>query len=65
MSFERHHPNRKVERNLAMARDLRSAYLFASLRAISQSIALALGVRRGSHASDSEMQLGTIDQRRA
>jgi hypothetical protein len=31
MSFERHHPNRDIDRNLAKARDLRSAYLFACL----------------------------------
>ena len=41
MSFERHHANRVVERNLAKARDLRSAYLFACLVTIPEFMARA------------------------
>lgn len=49
MSFERHHPNREVDRNLAKARDLRSAYLFACLAAIAELMARAWRAgRRGS-----------------
>ena len=36
MSFERHHPNREVDRNLSRGRDLRSAYLFACLATITE-----------------------------
>jgi hypothetical protein len=46
MSFERHHPNREVDRNLARARDLRSAYLFASLATIAEFMARPWRVRR-------------------
>ena len=48
MSFERHHPNRVVERNLGKTRDLRSAYLFACLATIREFIArMARARRRG------------------
>jgi hypothetical protein len=49
MSFERHHPNHRVDRNLARARDLRSAYLFACLATIAQLMARPWRApRRGS-----------------
>jgi hypothetical protein len=47
MSFERHHPNRDIDRNLAKARDLRSAYLLACLTA-----ALACVLGTGRHRAD-------------
>jgi hypothetical protein len=46
MSFERHHPNRFVDRNLAKARDLRSAYLFGCLTAIAGFMARPWRTRR-------------------
>jgi hypothetical protein len=46
MSFERQHPNREVDRNLARARDLRSAYLFAWLATIAEFMARAWRARR-------------------
>jgi hypothetical protein len=46
MSFERHHPNRQVDRNLAKARDLRSAYLFSCLAAIAEFMLGAFRARR-------------------
>jgi hypothetical protein len=51
MSFERHHPNREVDRNLARARDLRSAYLFASLATIAEFMTCAWRARRKGSAS--------------
>ena len=39
MSFERHHANRNVDRNLARARDLRSEYVNACLSATVELIA--------------------------
>ena len=45
MSFERHHPNRQVDRNLAKARDLRSAHLFACLVAIAEFMLRAFRAR--------------------
>mgnify|MGYP003428614750 CR=1 FL=1 len=49
MSFERHHPNREVDRNLSRARDLRSAYLFACLATITEFMGRAWRAwRRGS-----------------
>ena len=60
MSFERHHPNHEVNRNLDKARDLRSAYVFACLSAIWELITLACRVRRRSHAPDLEMPAGPI-----
>lgn len=45
MSFDRHHPNRQVDRNLAKARDLRSAYLFACLAGIAEFIVRAFRTR--------------------
>jgi hypothetical protein len=50
MSFERHHPNRDVDRNLAKARDLRSAYLFACLATIADFIGRPWRARRGAPA---------------
>ena len=41
MSFERHHANRNVDRNLARARDLRSEYVNACLSATVELIARA------------------------
>jgi hypothetical protein len=55
MSFEHHHLNREVNRNLARARDLRSAYLFACIWAIGAFIARVWRVLRRSHAPDQEM----------
>jgi hypothetical protein len=46
MGFERHHPNRQVDRNLAKARDLRSAHLFACLAAIAEFLSRAFRLRR-------------------
>jgi hypothetical protein len=46
MSFERHHPNRQVDRNLARARDLRSAHLFTCLAAIAEFVRRAFSTRR-------------------
>jgi hypothetical protein len=46
MSFERHHPNHQVDRNLARARDLRSAHLFACLAAIAEFMPRAFRFRR-------------------
>jgi hypothetical protein len=46
MSFERHHPNRQVDRNLDRARDLRSAHFFACLAAIAEFIRRAFRARR-------------------
>jgi hypothetical protein len=43
MSFERDHPNRQVDRNLARARDLRSAHLAGCIAAIAGSILRAFG----------------------
>jgi hypothetical protein len=52
MSFERHHPNRDIERNLARARDLRSAWLLAGLVSLGEHVARAWRERReGSAAS--------------
>jgi hypothetical protein len=49
MSFERHHPNRAVDRNLGKARDLRSAYLLGCLAKIPGFIARTWRARqRGS-----------------
>lgn len=42
MSFERHHPNRRVDRNLAKARDLRSAYLVGCLATMAEFMARLL-----------------------
>jgi hypothetical protein len=39
MGFERHQPNPEVDRNLARAGDLRSAYLFAWLATIAELVA--------------------------
>jgi hypothetical protein len=50
MSFERHHPNRVVDRNLDGARDLRSAYLFACLAAIAEVMARPWRARRRAPA---------------
>jgi hypothetical protein len=50
MSFERHHPNREVDRNLARARDLRSAHLFACLAAVAQFMARPRRARRTAPA---------------
>lgn len=50
MSLERHHPNPQVDHNLARARDLRSAHLFACLTAIAESIRRAIRVRREGSA---------------
>jgi hypothetical protein len=47
MSFERHHPNRTVDRNLGRTRDLRSAYLFACLATIAEVMARTWRTRRG------------------
>jgi hypothetical protein len=47
MSFERHHPNREVDRNLVKARDLRSAYLFTCLAAIAEVMMRAFRARGG------------------
>jgi hypothetical protein len=47
MSFERHHPNHQVDRNLARARDLRSAYVFACFSAMWGLIAPAPAWRGG------------------
>jgi hypothetical protein len=52
MSFERHHPNRDVDRNLAKARDLRSAYVFACLSVIGEFIARAWRIRLGRPAPE-------------
>jgi hypothetical protein len=46
MSFERHHPNRHVDRNLAKARDLRSSYLFALLAMVAEFVARPWRLRR-------------------
>ena len=51
MSFERHHPNRKVEHNLAKVRDLRSAYLFACLATIAEFMTRAWRTRRRGSVS--------------
>jgi hypothetical protein len=51
MSFERHHPNREVNRNLAKARDLRSAFLFTRLAAIAAFMARPWRARRRGPAS--------------
>jgi hypothetical protein len=51
MSFERHHPNRQVDRNLARARDLRSTYLLAWPAAIAQVMACRWRLRRGNPPS--------------
>jgi hypothetical protein len=56
MSFERHHPNREVDRNLAKARDLRSAYLFGCLAAIAELMARPSRARR-SGSVPPELQL--------
>jgi hypothetical protein len=45
MSFERHHPNRDVERNLGRARDLRSACLVACLAVIAEFMSRACRAR--------------------
>jgi hypothetical protein len=45
MSFERHHPNRQVDRNLARARDLRGAYLLTCLAAIAGFVLRAFRAR--------------------
>jgi hypothetical protein len=50
MSFERHHANRDVDRNLAKARDLRSAYLFACLATIADFTARPWRARRAAPA---------------
>jgi hypothetical protein len=50
MSFERHHPNRDVDRNLAKARDLRSGYLFACLATIADFVARPWRARRRASA---------------
>jgi hypothetical protein len=50
MSFERHHPNREVDRNLAKARDLRSAYLFACLATTAEFMAWPWRARRRGSA---------------
>jgi hypothetical protein len=52
MSFERHHPNREVDRNLDRARDLRSAYLFAGLAAIAEFMARPWRARQSDPAPD-------------
>jgi hypothetical protein len=46
MSFEHHHPNREVDRNLTRARDLRSAHLFACLATVAGTVRRAFRVRR-------------------
>src|SRR5262245_9727504 len=51
MSFERHHPNRVVERNLANARDLRSAWLLAGVATLGERIARAWRDRRRGTAT--------------
>lgn len=51
MSFERNHPNREVERNLARARDLRSSYLVAALATVGARIAQAWRDRRDGSAT--------------
>jgi hypothetical protein len=46
MSFERHHPNRAVDRNLVKSRDLRSAYLLACFANIPEVITRMWRARR-------------------
>ena len=60
MSFERHHPNPKVDRNLSRARDLRGAYILASLSAIAEFIARAWRAPRRSPMASLEMPAGPI-----
>jgi hypothetical protein len=50
MSFERHHPNRVVDRNLERARDLRSAYLFGCLATVAEFMARPWPGRRTAPA---------------
>jgi hypothetical protein len=57
MSFERHHPNRQVDRNLAKARDLRSAYLFARLAAIAEFMLGAFRAR-GQTSVPTRLEVG-------
>ena len=58
MSFEHQHPNREVNRNLARARDLRSAYLFACAWTIGGFIARVWRVPRRSRVPDLQMPAG-------
>jgi hypothetical protein len=60
MSFERHHPNPQVDRNLARARDLRSAHLFACLAAIAEFIRGAFRVRSVSVTTELELRAPPI-----
>jgi hypothetical protein len=61
MSFERQHPNREVDRNLARARDLRSAYLFAWLAAVAEFMARAWRAwRRGPAPAGLELRVPPV-----
>jgi hypothetical protein len=64
MSFERYHPNRKVDRNLGKARDLRSAYLFACLAKIAEFMARPWRLRRWGPAPPRlELQVTSVGKR--
>jgi hypothetical protein len=58
MSFDRHHPNREVDRNLAKARELRSAHVLMCLAAIGKIITSVWRLPRRSPVPDLEMPAG-------
>ena len=60
MSFERHHANRQVDRNLARARDLRSEYVNACLLATVELIARAWRTWRRSSAPGLEVSVRPV-----